>query len=254
MTDRDQELSFLLDQFARRAQGTAAVISGSSTRPARKSTAVALLASGSAGRGPMDVLREAFRRAPLTPTWRLRATQLLEEGASGADWPESEIPVLHQTRLMHGLWTVLVRLSERRSVLIGVNDLHLADNASLRCLHYFGRRLGTSRVTLAFSAASDHQRATLTAMFATGAALPGRPRAARPLNSLVADLSYALSDAELRVASLAAVGYSNREIATELHIAISTVEQHLTRTYRKLNVHGRDELVARLLVETSDRG
>jgi DNA-binding CsgD family transcriptional regulator len=75
----------------------------------------------------------------------------------------------------------------------------------------------------------------------------------RPSNSLVADLSYALSDAELRVASLAALGYTNREISSELRITISTVEQHLTRTYRKLAVKGRAKLAERLLVETLDR-
>ncbi|MFJ4830534.1 AAA family ATPase [Streptomyces sp. NPDC088747] len=45
-----------------------------------------------------------------------------------------------------------------------------------------------------------------------------------------------LSTAELRVASLAAHGLSNREIAGKLYVTISTVEQHLTRTYRKLRV------------------
>jgi DNA-binding CsgD family transcriptional regulator len=45
-----------------------------------------------------------------------------------------------------------------------------------------------------------------------------------------------LSDAERRVAELAAAGYTNREIANKLYITISTVEQHLTKIYRKLNV------------------
>ncbi|WP_433256957.1 AAA family ATPase [Streptosporangium sp. CA-135522] len=52
----------------------------------------------------------------------------------------------------------------------------------------------------------------------------------------------ALSDAERRVAALAAAGYTNREIAGKLYITISTVEQHLTRTYRKLNITRRAEL------------
>lgn len=55
-----------------------------------------------------------------------------------------------------------------------------------------------------------------------------------------------LSDAEYRVASLAAVGYQNREIADELRITVSTVEQHLTRTYKKLKVPGRAGLAGRL--------
>ncbi|MGW2616961.1 LuxR C-terminal-related transcriptional regulator [Streptomyces sp. NPDC001500] len=53
-----------------------------------------------------------------------------------------------------------------------------------------------------------------------------------------------LSESERRVASLAAGGYTNREISGRLHITMSTVEQHLTRVYRKLNINGRDELIS----------
>ncbi|MBT2230009.1 LuxR family transcriptional regulator [Nonomuraea sp. NEAU-A123] len=53
-----------------------------------------------------------------------------------------------------------------------------------------------------------------------------------------------LSDAEQRVASLAALGYTNREISRKIYITVSTVEQHLTRIYRKLNVRGRRDLPA----------
>ncbi|WP_225823827.1 helix-turn-helix transcriptional regulator [Streptomyces naphthomycinicus] len=56
-----------------------------------------------------------------------------------------------------------------------------------------------------------------------------------------------LSDAECRVAGLAALGYTNREISTRLHVTISTVEQHLTRVYRKLNVANRSELPSKML-------
>ncbi|MEV4086697.1 AAA family ATPase [Nonomuraea fuscirosea] len=51
-----------------------------------------------------------------------------------------------------------------------------------------------------------------------------------------------LSDAEQRVASLAALGYTNREISKKIYITVSTVEQHLTRIYRKLDVKGRRDL------------
>jgi DNA-binding CsgD family transcriptional regulator len=57
-----------------------------------------------------------------------------------------------------------------------------------------------------------------------------------------------LSDAEQRVAALAADGYTNREISKKLFITISTVEQHLTRIYRKLNVSRRTDLPASLPV------
>ncbi|GHB20691.1 LuxR family transcriptional regulator [Streptomyces viridiviolaceus] len=56
----------------------------------------------------------------------------------------------------------------------------------------------------------------------------------------------ALSDAEQRVAALAASGYSNREIGRKLFITTSTVEQHLTRVYRKLSVKRRAELSVKL--------
>lgn len=51
-----------------------------------------------------------------------------------------------------------------------------------------------------------------------------------------------LSDAEQRVGTLAAFGYTNGQIAHKLYITVSTVEQHLTRIYRKLGVTGRAEL------------
>lgn len=61
-----------------------------------------------------------------------------------------------------------------------------------------------------------------------------------------ADPIATLTDAERRVAALAAVGYTNREIASKLFITPSTIEQHLTRVYRKLNVKYRKDLPADL--------
>ncbi|MFQ6148308.1 LuxR C-terminal-related transcriptional regulator [Streptomyces seoulensis] len=52
----------------------------------------------------------------------------------------------------------------------------------------------------------------------------------------------ALSKQERRVAMLASEGYTNQEIADQLFITKSTVEQHLTRVFRKLNVQRRQEL------------
>ncbi|WP_309116650.1 AAA family ATPase [Saccharothrix sp.] len=53
----------------------------------------------------------------------------------------------------------------------------------------------------------------------------------------------ALSDAERRVVNLAARGHTNREIGHKLFITVSTVEQHLTRAYRKLGISRRTDLV-----------
>lgn len=55
-----------------------------------------------------------------------------------------------------------------------------------------------------------------------------------------------LSPSERRVAVLAAKGISNQMIARELSVTVSTVEQHLTRTYRKLQLTDRRELRSRL--------
>ncbi|GAA5062128.1 DNA-binding CsgD family transcriptional regulator [Thermocatellispora tengchongensis] len=55
-----------------------------------------------------------------------------------------------------------------------------------------------------------------------------------------------LSEAERRVAALAAQGSTNRQIAKKLFVTVSTVEQHLTRVYRKLNVNRRVDLLAKL--------
>ena len=53
-----------------------------------------------------------------------------------------------------------------------------------------------------------------------------------------------LTDAEVRVATLAVAGKSNKEIAAALVISIHTVEAHLTRVYRKLEIRSRSELAA----------
>ncbi|GAA0914508.1 AAA family ATPase [Nonomuraea longicatena] len=73
----------------------------------------------------------------------------------------------------------------------------------------------------------------------------GRPREVAPPPE-DADGISALSDAERRVAALAARGETNHEIARSLFITVSTVEQHLTRVYRKLRISGRAELPTEL--------
>jgi DNA-binding CsgD family transcriptional regulator len=55
-----------------------------------------------------------------------------------------------------------------------------------------------------------------------------------------------LTHAERRVAVLAAAGNTNRQIAEQLSVTVSTIEQHLTKIYRKLNVRSRSGLAARL--------
>jgi LuxR family maltose regulon positive regulatory protein len=54
-----------------------------------------------------------------------------------------------------------------------------------------------------------------------------------------------LSERELEVLQLIAVGKSNRRIATELFISVGTVKTHINNVYRKLDAHSRTQAVAR---------
>ncbi|MEU5367133.1 AAA family ATPase [Streptomyces sp. NPDC005925] len=63
------------------------------------------------------------------------------------------------------------------------------------------------------------------------APVPGTPERTGPPGP-GAELTYA----ERRVAELAADGLTNRQISRQLCVTVSTVEQHLTRIYRKLDV------------------
>jgi DNA-binding CsgD family transcriptional regulator len=64
----------------------------------------------------------------------------------------------------------------------------------------------------------------------------GRPRRARLTGP------DSMTEAQHHVASLAAKGLTNREIAEELFVTIKTVETHLMAVYRKLGIKSRDEL------------
>jgi DNA-binding CsgD family transcriptional regulator len=61
-----------------------------------------------------------------------------------------------------------------------------------------------------------------------------------------ADGGLGLTTAERRVATLAAVGSSNKQIGSALFITEKTVESHLTSIYRKLGVRSRAALASRL--------
>ena len=56
------------------------------------------------------------------------------------------------------------------------------------------------------------------------------------------DCPSGLTPRETAVAARAAGGQSSADIATELFVSIRTVDNHLHAAYRKLGLHGRDEL------------
>jgi DNA-binding NarL/FixJ family response regulator len=60
---------------------------------------------------------------------------------------------------------------------------------------------------------------------------------------------HALTPSEPRVARLAAQGKNNRDIAQVLVITTKTVSDHLSNTYRKLNLSSRDQLAAAMTAD-----
>jgi DNA-binding CsgD family transcriptional regulator len=82
-------------------------------------------------------------------------------------------------------------------------------------------------------ALSDALRGSLVAL----GARPRRRRVSGPA---------ALTPSELRVATLAAEGRTNREIAQTLFVTVRTVEMHLSSSYRKLGIAGRPDLTEAL--------
>lgn len=73
----------------------------------------------------------------------------------------------------------------------------------------------------------------------------GRPPAPRrPLPEALPGIDL-LSDRELEVLRLVAVGFKNQQIADKLFVVVGTVKAHLNSIYRKLGVQSRTQAVAR---------
>jgi DNA-binding CsgD family transcriptional regulator len=121
-----------------------------------------------------------------------------------------------------------------------------------------GLSLTFADLSRVYQAQGDYRRA-LSAMRAAhhiaercGAKLPEEVSSSHDVAEDHGDSSHGierlleLTDSERRVAMLAATGDTNHQIAEKLHITVSTVEQHLTRSYRKLGVRSRADLPVEL--------
>ena len=108
-------------------------------------------------------------------------------------------------------------------------------------------------LSLSYGALGESRRARMYEQLARRMAKEGGISVPQDREEKPRPVSWAakLTGAEQRVAMLAARGLTNREIGEHLFITPSTVEQHLTRTFRKLEVKHRDELPLELGLDSS---
>ncbi len=172
----------------------------------------------------LEVLIESTR-ASGTP-WALgveaRSRALLQEGDAADQLDREAIERLEPThlkldlarsRLVYGEW---LRRQRRR----------LDARTELRAAHElfadFGMEAFTERARIELNATGEHVR------------------------KRTVDTVEQLTPQEAQVSRLAAVGNTNREIAAQLFISPSTVEYHLGKAFRKLDVSSRTQLARRL--------
>ncbi|MEU6556616.1 LuxR C-terminal-related transcriptional regulator [Streptomyces sp. NPDC046915] len=154
---------------------------------------------------------------------------------------------LHQRALTAGSARQRVSLLEQ-----AVDELHRSGDrlATARAMADLGRTRqseagapmkGTATIRAAWNLAKECGATALCKEILPDAPLSDeapdradRPGAERP--------ECRLSSSEQRVATLAAQGLTNREISAKLYLTVSTVEQHLTKVYRKLQINGRGDL------------
>ena len=117
-------------------------------------------------------------------------------------------------------------------------ELPLERARTLLCLGVIRRREGQKR-------AAREALEQAVAIFEESAARPWADKAHAELARYAGRRQRASKWApgtEHRVAELAAAGHSNKEIAAELFMGLSTVEAHLSRAYRKLGIRSRTSL------------
>ncbi|WP_338930748.1 AAA family ATPase [Streptomyces netropsis] len=226
------------------------------------------LASGDPGSALADFLecgsRQSARQvvSPVVTPWRSAAADCYLALGS----PEHAVPLATEERRLARIWatprTVGRALRALAASLGGRHGLELAQQAVtvLRntaeplpelipallslgtAFHRCGQRL-QAREVLREAAQRAERTEAVRLRLAAQEALRGcgaRPRRTRHTGSV------ALTPSERRVALLVVAGHSNSEIAALLHVAVRTVETHLTHGYRKLGIRGRADLAAAL--------
>lgn len=133
---------------------------------------------------------------------------------------------------------VIARLAARQRVLLVVDDLQWADDASATVIGHMVSLLSPEPIALVCGIRNER---------------PAKPIVEAILHaaSVVSLRRTALTPAERRVAELAVSGLSNRDIAACLFVTVKTVEFHLSRVYRKLGATARGELAALIAADPS---
>jgi DNA-binding CsgD family transcriptional regulator len=198
----------------------------STTTPWRSDAALAHLALGARAEARAlaaeEVALAQAYNAPRTLGIALRAAGLAEGGRRGIELLRQAVGVLEGSgaRLEHARAMTDLRAALRRA------GQRAESRETLRPALDLAHRCGALALT---------ERAR-TELVAAG----GRPR------RLVLSGLDSLTPSERRVAQLAAVGLSNRDIAQNLFITTRTVEGHLTHAYQKLAITSREQLPAAL--------
>lgn len=195
--------------------------------PWRTEVARALLQLGREAEARQMLADELARTGPGLSSARARAQRTLASAVGLAD----------RDRLLGQASVVFEALGERLELAIT-----LADQCD--ALYALGET-AKARVTrrraqlLAKESGSDPLLRRLTLDAAGESSRPGPALVCLPQ----AGKFSSLSAAERRVAALAAREHTNKYIAMKLCITVSTVEQHLTRVYKKLGIDGRAALI-----------
>jgi DNA-binding CsgD family transcriptional regulator len=194
--------------------------------PWRSQRALALHRSGQV-ESARDLAREELKLsrrwgAPRTIGVSLRALGLVEGGQTGEQLLRQAVEVLADSpaRLEHARALVDLGGALRRSNVRNEARKHLREGIDLA--HPCGATALAERGNEELAATGAHPRKVM---------LSG-------LESLTAS--------ERRVAQIAAEEVSNKEIAQSLFVTVKTVEVHLSRVYRKLDIQSRRELARAL--------
>jgi DNA-binding CsgD family transcriptional regulator len=195
---------------------------------------------------------------PEVAAWRSMAAlgyARLRQFDQAATLAEEEVELAQQWGGPRGLATALWRRGFIVGGAAGIADIETAVELACpkemplvraRALMALGKvqhrasRLGAARAALteAYELATRCEAAGLAGHLSQELlAAGGRPRVRNGARE------RQLTASEKRVAVLAAQGWTNDGIARELYLARRTVEAHLTSVYRKLDIHGRAQLV-----------